>query len=269
VPSIYLNTSQLVPNVSPVRIYYREGGEGAPLVFLHGGWGYEFYPFDHQIGALRSDWKLIAPDRGGYGRSTHIDAELPPDFHLRAVSETLGFLNALHIERTFLWGHSDGAVIAAMMGLVAPDRVIGLILEAFHYYRVKSHSRKFYETQAYDTERLGPTLCEKFALEHGRDWKKIISNGGKAWLRIADESPAFNDDLYGGALKNLSVPAIVIHGELDPRTEPDELADVRRNIPSCEMHVLKGAYHSPHSESITAHETTELARTFLSRMAAT
>jgi len=82
VPYIHLNTSQLVPYVSPVRIYYRDEGKGVPLVFLHGGWGYGLYPFDHQIAVLRSDWRLIAPDRGGYGRSTHIVGDLPTDFHL-------------------------------------------------------------------------------------------------------------------------------------------------------------------------------------------
>ena len=85
-----------------------------------------------------------------------------------------------------------------MLGLAAPNRVRGLILEAFHYYRVKAHSRQFYETEAYNTELLGPNLCKKFALEHGQDyWRKIISTGGKAWLRIADESLAPKDDLWG------------------------------------------------------------------------
>ena len=35
--------------MSPVRIHYRDVGNGPPIVFLHSGWGYGIYPFDQQI----------------------------------------------------------------------------------------------------------------------------------------------------------------------------------------------------------------------------
>jgi pimeloyl-ACP methyl ester carboxylesterase len=264
VPYSYLTTSPSLPGVSPAKIYYRDEGDGIPLVFLHGGWGYGIYPFNRQIDVLQKDWRIIIPDRSGYGRSTRIREDLPTDFHRRAATETLSFMDALDIERAFLWGHSDGAVIAAMIGLTAPDRIIGLILKAFHYRRVKSHSREFYETQAYDTELLGPKLCQKFESEHGQDyWKTIISTGGKAWLRIADESNSPEDDLYGGKLRDLRVPTTLIHGKLDPRTEPAELDAVRQNIQSCDIHLLETAHHSPHSENATADMTTRIASDFL------
>jgi pimeloyl-ACP methyl ester carboxylesterase len=46
-PFVELDQSPLNPEAGPARIYYREAGSGVPLVFLHGGWGYEIYPFDH------------------------------------------------------------------------------------------------------------------------------------------------------------------------------------------------------------------------------
>jgi pimeloyl-ACP methyl ester carboxylesterase len=65
---IELRTSALAPGVSPVEIHYRDVGSGSPIVILHGGWGYEIYPFDRQIAALEipSDRH---PDRTGYGGS--------------------------------------------------------------------------------------------------------------------------------------------------------------------------------------------------------
>src|SRR5437660_156251 len=85
-----------IPFAGPARIYYRDTGAGAPLVFLHGGWGYEVYPFDRQIAALSGKFRILIPDRSGYGRSSPI-ASLPADFHSRAVVETQRFLDALHI----------------------------------------------------------------------------------------------------------------------------------------------------------------------------
>jgi pimeloyl-ACP methyl ester carboxylesterase len=55
-PFISIDESPLIPGVSPVDIYYREAGTGVPLVFLHGGWGYEVYPFDRQVEALARDF---------------------------------------------------------------------------------------------------------------------------------------------------------------------------------------------------------------------
>ena len=103
-------------------------------MFLHGGWGYEVYPFDTQLTAIGAQHRVIIPDRTGYGRSMRIPG-LPPDFHSRAAVETTTLLETLNIDRPILWGHSDGAVIAVMMALAAPSKFRGVILEAFHFYR--------------------------------------------------------------------------------------------------------------------------------------
>ena len=265
-PYSSLQSSPLVPLISPVKIYYRDEGEGLPLLFLHGGWGYGIYPFNRQIGALRDEYRMIIPDRGGYGRSTRILQDLPSNFHHRAAAETLIFLDSLDIERAFLWGHSDGAVIAAIIGFTAPDRVSGLILEAFHYYKSKPASREFFETLAYQPEALNAELGERFAREHGADyWQKLITVHAKAWLQIAVESTGPQDDLYVGRLHDVSAPTLIVHGLLDPRTEPGELNAVRQQLRRCEMQILEDGSHSPHSERATAELVNTIADGFLKR----
>ncbi len=130
-PTLQLPRSAHAPGISPVTIHYREFGRGKPLVILHGGWGYGIYPFDQQIAAFENQFRILIPDRSGYGRSTRVTGEMPLDFHRRAALETFSFLDALGIENAILWGHSDGAVIAAMMGLAAPERCSSAVLEAF------------------------------------------------------------------------------------------------------------------------------------------
>ena len=114
-PCSSLQSSPLVPGISPVSIHYRDEGTGAPLLFLHGGWGYEMYPFNRQTDALSERHRSLIPDRSGYGRSTRLVGDLPSDFHYLAATETLSLLDSLGIERATLWGHSDGAVIAAIL----------------------------------------------------------------------------------------------------------------------------------------------------------
>src|SRR6185295_5924583 len=80
VPFVQLSGSPMLPGVAPIEVYVRdverEAAAAEPLLVLHGGWGYEFYPFDAQIAAL-DDRRIVAPDRTGYGKSRRI-AALPP-----------------------------------------------------------------------------------------------------------------------------------------------------------------------------------------------
>jgi len=269
-PFVTIDESPLAPDLSPVEIHYREMGRetamGSTLVFLHGGWGYEVYPFDRQMDALGDRLRILIPDRTGYGRSGRL-SYVPTDFHKRAADETLLLLDALHIERPVLWGHSDGSVIAALMGLTAPDRISGVILEAFHFYRSKPGSREFFEVMAGDPGLLGERVGATLSGEHGEDyWRKLIVINGDAWLRIADEATHDKHDLYDGMLSELRVPTLFIHGSRDPRTEPGEMDAVRAQLPSATMGVIEGGGHSPHSESASASESNRIAREFLSSL---
>jgi pimeloyl-ACP methyl ester carboxylesterase len=253
----------LVADVSPVRIYYRESGFGTPLIFLHGGWGYQIYPFDRQIEALGDRFRIFIPDRTGYGRSERI-TQLPADFHKRAAVETICLLDALHIEHPVLWGHSDGAVIAALIGISSPDRIAAVILEAFHFYRVKPGSRDFFETMAGDPNLLGERVATTLANDHGEDfWRKLIVINGNAWLQIADEAAHAKDDLYDGRLSALRIPTLFIHGSRDPRTEPGEMEEVRNQLCHAQIEIIEGGGHSPHSESASASECNRIASSFL------
>jgi pimeloyl-ACP methyl ester carboxylesterase len=266
-----LQGSALAPGVSPVRIHYREAGAGRPLVILHGGWGYEIYPFDRQIAALSADNHLVIPDRTGYGGSGRIVRQ-PTDFHQRAADETFAVMQALGLERPVVWGHSDGAVIALLMGLAEPGRVSGLIVEATHAFRRKPASREFFETMMTNPDGLGARVTTTLAREHGERWRDLIRTSGDAWLRIASEPSGPGDDLYRGRLAGLRVPTLVIHGARDPRTEPGELDWLRAALdrsPAAARHriaILPEGGHSPHSEPATADEVTRAAQHFLAEV---
>jgi pimeloyl-ACP methyl ester carboxylesterase len=248
--------------VSPVRIHYREAGSGPSIVILHGGWGYEIYPFDRQIAALAPERHVVIPDRTGYGGSGRL-ARQETDFHRRAAAETFAVVDALRLERPIVWGHSDGAVIALMMGLSAPERVAGIIAEATHLFRSKPASREFFETMMQNPDGLGERVTAVLAREHGEAWRDLIRTNGDAWLRIARARSRPDDDLYGGRLDELRVPALLIHGARDPRTEPGELDALRAALPAAQIAVLPEGGHSPHSERATADETTRIAREFV------
>jgi pimeloyl-ACP methyl ester carboxylesterase len=261
VPLVQIAGSPLIPGASPIELYYRDLGNarGRPLLVLHGGWGYEFYPFDAQIAAL-TDHRFVIPDRTGYGKSPRIP-ELPERFHHAAAVEHEAFLDALGIERCAIWGHSDGAVIAAIMALRRPERITAIILEALHLDRRKPRSRAFFVSRVEAPESFEPRRTARLAAEHGEDyWRTVLYAGGRAWLDIA-ETP--DEDFYDHRLHELAVPVLVLHGAEDPRTEPGELDRVAREVPSATIHRIASARHAPHSERGASAEVTAVAARFL------
>ena len=242
----------------PSQIFYRTidadalAGEGPPIVHLHGGWGYEVYPAP-PIAA-----RLVIPDRTGYGRSKRI-AELPPRFHEAAAIETEHFLDALGLDRCVIWGHSDGAVIAAIMGLREPARYRGIVLEAMHRDRVKPHSRQFFTDMTEDPTRFGARVVNMLERDHGASWQDVIRMGGRAWLAIA-QTP---HDFFDGRLAELAPPVMVVHGADDPRTEPGELAWIRRELPRARWEIIDGGGHCPHAHSRTGVAVAKLIEDFV------
>ena len=260
-PFVELKSSPHAAGVRPVRIHYRDVGRGRPVVFLHGGWGYGVYPIDRQIEGLGGDVRFVIPDRSGYGRSARLPRQMPTDFHRRAAQETLLVLDALGIERAVVWGHSDGAVIAAMIGLSAPERCSRLILEAFHFYRNKPGSRSFFERFAKHPEGVNEEARKLLAADHGAaHWRRAIQRNCRVWLRLAAESARPDQDLYGGRLGELNVPVTFVHGRGDPRTEPGEMERVQEMLPEAEMRFIEDGQHSPHSERAAWRECNGILR---------
>jgi pimeloyl-ACP methyl ester carboxylesterase len=243
-----------------VRIRYRDAGAGPPIVVLHGGWGYEIYPFDRQVNALASKFRIVIPDRSGYGGSGAIETLLA-DFHHRAVEETRSVVDALGLERPILWGHSDGAIIALLFALAAPGRIAGVVAEATHYFKRKPGSRAFFETMMENPASLAAGVIAALERDHGERWRKVLELNARAWQRIADDASSDHEDLYGGRLRELAVPVLVVHGARDPRTEPGELDALRAAVgPLAQFAILDAGGHSPHSERPTADEVTRLAQ---------
>jgi len=259
-PFIELKSSPHADGLSPVRVHYREVGRGPPLVFLHGGWGYGVYPIDRQIEALRGQVRLLIPDRSGHGNSTSFAGPLPIDFHRRAAEETLLVLDALGIERAVFWGHSDGAVIATMIGLRAPERCERLILEAFHFYRNKPRSKEiFFQRFADRPGEVSGKLRRLLEADYGEGrWEHVVQRNCRVWLRLAAESIRPDQDLYDGRLGELRVPSTFMHGRGDPRTEPGEIERASAAVAGAEVRYVESGRHSPHSEEGSWRECNEI-----------
>ena len=100
-----------------------EGGEGTPLLFLHGAQG--VLPAQGFLATLASKRRVIAPSHPGFGRSTL------PDWLDRADDIAhiyLELMDRLGLDAVDVIGCSVGGWIAADLATTAPERVRRLVL---------------------------------------------------------------------------------------------------------------------------------------------
>src|SRR5262245_25419971 len=105
------------------RIWYATYGSGSPVILLHGGLGHSGN-WGYQVPALvTGGYRAVVIDSRGHGRSTR-DAR-PYSYELMA-SDVIAVMDALRIERASFVGWSDGACIALILAMKAPERVSGV-----------------------------------------------------------------------------------------------------------------------------------------------
>lgn len=123
-PAPFSTRSMLVDGV---RIHCAVGGDGPPVLLLHG------YPQTHLIWhhvapLLAREFTVVAADLRGYGNSDKPSST--PDhspYAKRAMAaDQLGLMRALGFDRFAVAGHDRGGRVAHRLGLDAPDAVRAL-----------------------------------------------------------------------------------------------------------------------------------------------
>lgn len=233
-------------DIAAGRLWYEESGSGRPILCLHGGWGRRVMPFDDAAEVLGRTHRVILLDRRGYGRSTPLGA-VPAGFHREAAGDVEALVERLDLRDLVLWGHSDGAIIAAFLAATRPDRVAALVLEAVHYYRRKSI--EFFATLARDPQSLPPHIRERLAADHGEPyWSELIAMHSRAWTELNRQGGEF----YEGLLETIGCPTLLLHGDRDLHTPLAEIRALARHLHNVELEIIPGGEHSPHSESRNA-----------------
>src|SRR4051794_17694547 len=86
------------------------GGDGLPLLVLHGGPGMDHTHFRPYLDPLGEDFRVLYVDERGQGRSDRVD---PETLSLKVFARDVDLLaEALELEHYALLGHSFGAIIA-------------------------------------------------------------------------------------------------------------------------------------------------------------
>ncbi|GAA0678513.1 alpha/beta hydrolase [Streptomyces cellulosae] len=115
-----------LPGVDGVEVAAAVGGDGSPVVLLH-GFPQTHLMWRHVAQRLAVEHTVICPDLRGYGASDKPDADSPGVYAKRTMAaDVVALAGALGHDRFALVGHDRGALVAFRAGLDHPEAVTHL-----------------------------------------------------------------------------------------------------------------------------------------------
>ncbi len=234
-------------------VHYRSAGSGeVPSLYLHGipTSGADWLPFLERAGG-------IAPDLAGFGASGkggHLDYSLEGEAEFVAA-----LLDELGIEAVALVGHDWGAAAGLVFAQRHPERVKRVVLinaqPLFGGFRARGLSRLWQRPLlgelamgsaqkwmlARELRKGGPWSEERI----DEVWSDFDQGTQRAILRLHRSTSERVLAATGGRLAELSVPSLVIWGELDPWLGPELGRRYAELLRGARLELIADAGHWP------------------------
>ncbi|MBI1930518.1 alpha/beta hydrolase [Candidatus Poribacteria bacterium] len=266
--------------INGFELYYEDGGSGAPVVFIHGG----FASLDttlHDLPPYAWTWEqdfagqfhFIWYDRRGCYRSSCPDAGYELANQARDLELLLDYLG---ISSTNLIGSSAGGPIAILFAATKPSRARSLVLagtglDLFPHGDLASDiirqqidlleregAAAAFDQRPEGVEVSFGVLWEREEMEVRGELNEYLERQ-RVWVHKAGQLPkAQRIRHYAAELKNikaymgvdvrayaqqLASPTLVLHGS-DDRMVPLDLAkELAQVIPSAQLHIVPGGSH--------------------------
>lgn len=254
--------------INDSTIHYTQKGQGKPLVLVHG------FPLDsriwsHQVEALSSDYRVIAPDLHAFGQSR---ASRPST--LRSMAEDLrALLQQLDALPCALAGLSMGGYVALEYSKMCPTDIQALILvdtkaeaDTSEAKEARTAMIELVRSQGARAvaEGMMPKMVAPAALSKQRPvvatLRQIMESQSPQAIEWALAAMRDRQD-FVESLKSIADPALVIVGEHDAITPPSLAQKLSGAIPRSQLAVIPDAGHMSPIENPQA--VTEAIRSFL------
>ena len=218
-------------------------GTGPRTLVTHGGWAGSWELWLEPLQLMQEQWRGIAYDHRGSGVSTAPATDIGPQ---ELVDDLFVVLDRYGVDRCVLAAESMGAMTCLQAVVERPERFEGLVLvgglPAPPPTPLDTTSVRA-DYPAYVAAFVDACVPEPDS-EHLRRW------GRQILLRADPEAAArlletFDDGYVAPDLSAVTVPTLVVHGELDAVVPLGVGQAVAAAIADAELVVIAGAGHVP------------------------
>jgi pimeloyl-ACP methyl ester carboxylesterase len=106
-------------SVNGIRMYYEIYGKGRPLLLLHGNGG-SIRGQGKRIEFFSRKYRVVAVDSRAHGKTIDSTSVLTYEMMTKDIHD---LLDTLKIDSAYVWGQSDGGIIALMLAAYSPEKV--------------------------------------------------------------------------------------------------------------------------------------------------
>jgi pimeloyl-ACP methyl ester carboxylesterase len=227
------------------RLFSLSFGQGPATLFTLGGWVGSGEVWFELFGHL-PDWRCVAYDHRGSGASTHSGS---PITMAAQVDDLFAVMDAQGVQRCNLGAESSGAGIALEAVLRAPHRFDGLVLVGASWGHPPAGATDSFIARLeadYEAELrdfVDRCLPEPDSEDHRRWGLHILR---RAPPHHAVELLRYRDQLTAqDHLRDITLPALVVHGELDCIVPPASSRSLAASLPDAQLHLLPRVGHVP------------------------
>ncbi len=232
---IYYNKQKAIPygdnpaagkyyNIRGFKMYCEVYGKGKPLLMIHGNGG-SISAFTKNIPFFAKRYKVIVADSRAQGKST--DSRDSLSFEMMA-DDFAALLDAMHIDKSYVIGWSDGGINALLLAMRHPEKVIKLASTGANLWPDSTAlipsewkgEQKYYNESK---NKIWTTAKEK------NDWKIFMLD----WLQ---------PNVPITALKAIRCPSLIICGDHDLITLEHTVL-IYQHIPKAYLWVLPNSGH--------------------------
>ena len=220
---------EVIVSGRPVR--YEVGGEGDPVVLVHGLSGSTRW-WDRNVPDLAKHYRVYLVNLPGFGTFRRRAQRF---VLAEATSWLLAWMEAVGLESAHLVGHSMGGYLSLKLAARRPEAVRTLVLvdpAGMPSGRTMiGHLRPLLLSARYARPTFFPVLV-----------RDALYAGPVTLLRTARDLLA--EDVRGD-LGRVGTPTLLVWGSLDPLIPPSIGDVMRAEIPDSRLLVIEGAGHNP------------------------
>ncbi len=185
-------------NIRGFKMYCEVYGEGMPLLMIHGNGG-NMSAFKKNIPYFSKKYKVIAADSRAQGKST--DSKESLSFEMMA-DDYNALLDTLHIKKAYVIGWSDGGIIALLMAIRHPDKVLKLASTGANLWP------NFYPLSSYQWKQMQKLYISQ---RNKKPWRTAQEKNDWKITALDD----FQPNIPLSALKKIQCPSFIICGDDD------------------------------------------------------
>jgi pimeloyl-ACP methyl ester carboxylesterase len=221
--------------IDDIELHYEDRGSGEPLLLLHGftgssaDWGHLL-----DLEALATQYRVIAPDARGHGRSTNPSGTLT---HATCARDVLALLDQLGVTRFKAIGLSFGGNALLHAATQQPERVAAMVLVGATSY-FPAQARAIMALFTADTRSADDWRAMRARHHHGDEQIRALWRIGNAF-KDSYTDMAFTPPL----LATIRARTLIVTGDRDPLYPLEIFVEQYRAIPGSALAVLPNGGH--------------------------